>query len=246
MAGLARELALRIGLAARALPGPGLPGLMAALVDALGVPFSAAKFAQLTVGRLRTAAGGVLAEAPRAALREALGHLQGRIPVVIADAPAPALDPCRDGAMPGSIRVAVASDGGELADGHFGHCRAYLVYQVSARELRLIDYRYAPEPGAKSARGAAHVALVGDCHLVYGRVLGNQATAQLMHAGVHPVCAPEGGPARDRLRPLQAILRGHPPPWLARAMGTRGWVMPASGNAGLRLAGQPSVRALPH
>lgn len=221
MAGLSRELALRIGLAARALPAPGLPGLMAALVDALGLPFSEAKFARLSVARLRGAAGGALAGVPRAALREAMGHLQGRIPVVVADAPPPSLDPYRAGAMPGSIRVAVASDAGEVLDGHFGHCAAYLVYQVSDREIRLIDYRHAPVSDAKAGRDAAHVAVVADCHLLYARILGNAATAHLMRAGIHPVRVPEGGPARDRLRPLQAILRGHPPPWLARAMGVR-------------------------
>ena len=42
----------------------------------------------------------------------------------------PALEPYEDGDMPGSIRVAVASDKDEEINAHFGYCR-FLIYQLA-------------------------------------------------------------------------------------------------------------------
>lgn len=222
---LSRDLALRIGLAARALPNGGLPRLMNALVDALDMPLTEAKLGGLGVGQLRAAADGTLAGVPRAALRQALGYLKGSTPVVIRADDPPALTPYAQGDMPGSIRLAVASDSGEAIDGNFATCAAFLIYQVSAGEVRLIDRRPAQPAGARMGRDTQRTALIDDCRLLYAKELGNPATARLMRTGVHPIRFPAGGQARDELAVLQTVLADHPPPWLARAMG-EDWVMP--------------------
>ena len=213
------HLALRIGLAARALPEAGLPLLMNVLVAELGLPFSEDKFARLNVGTLRTAADGLLAGQPRAALRQALNYLQGRTPVTIIEDTPPQLAAYEEGDLPDSLRLAVASDFGERIDGSFSTCAAFLIYQVSAREIRLIDRRAAPAGNRKSGRDALRAALLDDCHLLYAKALSNPASARLMANGIHPVSFPVGGQAREKLAELQKILGGHPPPWLVRAMG---------------------------
>jgi len=212
------HLALRIGLAARVLPEAGLPLLMNALVAELGLPFSEDKFERLTVGTLRTAANGLLAGQPRAALRQALNYLQGRTPVSIIEDTPPPLAAYAEGDMPDSLRLAVASDFGERIDGNFATCGAFLIYQVSAREIRLIDRRTAPAGNRKSGRDALRAALLDDCHLLYAKTLSNPVSARLMANGIHPVSFPAGGQAREKLAELQKILGGHPPPWLAHAM----------------------------
>ena len=53
----------------------------------------------------------------------------------------PTPQPYTDGDMPDSIRVACASNSGDLLNGHFGSCERFLVYQVSQAEYRLIDVR---------------------------------------------------------------------------------------------------------
>lgn len=209
------EIALRIGVAARLLPTEGLPRLMAVLVATLGLPLTAAKLESLTLSRLRQDES--LGPLPRALLRQVLGYLRGSLTVTIIDVLPPALEAYEEGDMPASVRVAVASNGGESLDAGFRDCAAYLVYQVSAEEIRLIDRRL---PGGGGEAGLkARVVLVDDCHLLYARRLGNAAAAQLMRAGVHPLQAPAGGAARAVLARLQPVLADNPPPWLARAMG---------------------------
>lgn len=229
---LSRELALRIGLAARALPGTGLPELMQALLDTVGLPLTEEKFASLSVTKLRAVANSPLATAHRAALRQALAHLQGRIPVVIGeDIPRP-LAGYEDGEMPDSLRLAVASNNGERIDGNFGTCTHFLIYQISVSEIRLIDRRPAPAGNRQSGRDALRAALLDDCHLLYAKTLSNPANARLMAAGIHPVSFPAGGLAREKIGELQKILGGHPPPWLARAMGTTMALPPRLGLGG--------------
>lgn len=216
---LSPYLALRIGLAARALPEVGLQPVMNALIAELGLPLSEDKFDRLNVGTLRTAGDGRLADQPRAALRQALNYLQGRTSVSIVEDTPPQLAAYAEGDMPDSLRLAVASDCGERIDGDFASCVAFLIYQVSAREIRLIDRRPAPIGKRKSDQAALRATLLDDCHLLYAKTLSNPASARLMANGIHPVSFPAGGQAREKLAELQKILGGHPPPWLARAMG---------------------------
>jgi hypothetical protein len=74
---LSRDLALRIGVAARGLPKGGLRGLMDALVENLGLPLTAEKLVSLTMQQLRSASNDALSHLPRAKLRLALGYLHG-------------------------------------------------------------------------------------------------------------------------------------------------------------------------
>jgi nitrogen fixation protein NifX len=230
--GLSPHLALRIGLAARTLPDATLQQLMDALVDALGLPLTEKKLEHLSLGKLRAAADGLLSGVSRSALREALGYLQGHTPVtIIEDAPLP-LDSYDDGDMPNSLRMAVATDHGEHIDGHFGTCAAFLIYQVSGREIRLIDRRTAPTGNRKSGRDALRATLIDDCHLVYAKTVSNPASARLMAARIHPVSFPEGGLVREKLSELQQVLLGHPAPWLARTIGHPMALPPRRGMSG--------------
>jgi nitrogen fixation protein NifX len=215
---LDRELALRIGVAARGLPDDGLRRLMDALVDGLGLPVTAEKLASLTMAQLRSACDGELAHLPRATLRQALGYLRGSIPILLIEDGPLVFDAYQDGDMPRSIRLAVASDRGEAIDGNFSTCAAFLIYQVSAQEIRLIDRRL-PDTVPRMERDAHRVGLIQECHLLYTRAINNPATAHLMRCGIHPLRIADGGPVRDKLSALQAVLQGQPPPWLARAMG---------------------------
>ncbi len=116
--------------------------------------------------------------------------------------------------MPGSIRVACASRGGERVDGHFGSCPCFLVYLVSADRVRLIDAR--PVEDSASADRAG---LIKDCHILYIRSIGGPAAAKVVKAGIHPIKILEDGNAPELLAQLQKVLAASPPPWLAKAMG---------------------------
>ena len=129
---LPRELALRIGLAARALPGVSAARMLDILDAAVGLPVTVSKLDGLTVKALRKGGGEDLMRVAPDTLKAALALLKGHD----AAPDGPPCDPYSDGDMPDSLRVACASNGGELLDGHFGSCGRFLVYQVSADEVR--------------------------------------------------------------------------------------------------------------
>lgn len=215
---LTQELALRIGLAARALPDTDPNRLMKVLVGALGLPLTEQKLSQLTAQQLRTAADDEFAAVSLPQIKQALDYLWGKAAVEIAE-DLPPLDAYIDGDMPGSIRVAIASNSGEQLDGHFGTCARFLIYQVSPAELRLIAVRRTAGGDTADDKNTWRAELIADCQLVYVVSIGGPAAAKVVKRDVHPVKLPHGGAARNVLEETQTVLAGTPPPWLAKVMG---------------------------
>jgi nitrogen fixation protein NifX len=219
---LSREVALHIALAVRVLPGVDVRRLLQVLDDRVGAPLTAEKLATVTVTRLKAGLSGLAGEGDgegsgigRESLEQAVRCLWGEG----VGTSLPAVQSYRDGDMPGSIRVAVASNGAEALDGHYGSCLRFLVYQVGPVEVRLIDIR--PTDGADRAgdKNAFRAGLISDCHVAYLQSIGGPAAARVVRAGVHPLKVPEGGNAPQVLAQLQAVMAGSPPPWLAKIVG---------------------------
>ena len=211
------EIALRIGLAARELPDTDAARLLRALADAIEFPPTADKLAKLTVKALKNAADGEFASVDGAALKSALAYLKGEH--TVSSEPLPEIESYNDGDMPDSIRVAAASNGGELLDGHFGSCKRFLIYQVSSTENRLIDIRGIDDNEAPDDKNAYRASLIQDCQLLFIASIGGPAAAKVVRAGVHPVKKSQPGPARDEIAGLQQVIGKDAPPWLAKAMG---------------------------
>lgn len=209
------EIALRIALAARTLPDTGAARLIGVIEDAVGLPPTAKKLEGLEIRDLRKAVGGELADIDDEALAAALTILKGEAKAV---AEPPPVEPYADGDMPGSIRVACASNGGDLLDGHFGSARRFLVYQVSSSESRLIEVRV-PDESRTGDKNADRARLVADCQVLYVASIGGPAAAKVVKTGIHPIKDLTGGPARARILALQEILGDKAPPWLAKIMG---------------------------
>lgn len=211
-----REAALRIAMAARTLPGVEVAAFVRALGDRLGLPVTDDKLARVTVEDLKTLLQGdeivdpgIDAAALKAAVRYLWGEgLEDGEPVPDHDIPA----------AEGALRVAVASNSGELLDGHFGSCTRFLVYQVSETGLWLVEVRSTLATDDAEDRNVARAALIGDCHLAYMQSIGGPAAAKVVRAGIHPVKYPVGGEAREVLLQLQGTLK-RPPPWLAKVLG---------------------------
>jgi nitrogen fixation protein NifX len=222
---LSQELALRIGMAARVLPDTDPGRLMKVLVGALGLPITEQKLSQLTAQQLRSAVDNEFAHVTLPHIKQALDYLWGKAQTAVAEE-LPPLDSYQEGHMPGSIRVAVASNGGERLDGHFGTCSRFLVYQVSPSEIRLIDVRRAAGGDTADDKNAWRAECIADCHLLYVVSIGGPAAAKVVKHDVHPIKLSHGGDARTVLRETQEVLAGTPPPWLAKVMGkaaVRSW-----------------------
>ncbi|HEX5393266.1 MAG TPA: dinitrogenase iron-molybdenum cofactor biosynthesis protein [Rhodocyclaceae bacterium] len=215
---MTREAALRIGLAARALPGIEPRALASAIADKFGLPMSEATLANVTVADLKVILQGdeiIDPDYTSEQLKSAVRLLWGE---GVQNADNLPIQAYTDGDMPGSIRVAVASNSEEKLDGHFGSCERFLIYQVSPTEIRLIGVRPTLEADTVEDRNAARSEVINDCQVVYVQSIGGPAAAKVVRAGVHPVKIPKVGPAQDTLAQLQATLSA-PPPWLAKIMG---------------------------
>ncbi len=221
---MTREAALRIGLAARELDDVGVSVLVQALAAKLGLPLTEARLAEVTVGDLREILAGDAHADENCSVGVSEENLKRAVRVMwgegVAGSDLPPLDPYRDGDMPGSIRVACASNNDQEIDGHFGSCERFLIYQVAPAELRLLAVRPTLAADYADDRNAARARLIADCQVVYVQSIGGPAAAKVVRAGAHPVKVPLAGPARDILARLQETLR-KPPPWLAKVMGVK-------------------------
>lgn len=215
---ISRDVALRIALAARALPDTTPTRILNVLNDAIGLPPTPKKLSALTVKIFKSAAEGELADQDADALKQALAYLKGEKGLNAED-DVPEIEHYEDGDITDSIRVACASNKGEELDGHFGSCSRFLIYQVNAKEARLIDVRDANGPEARDDKNAYRAGLIDDCQVLFVASIGGPAAAKVVRAGVHPIKYPSAGPARERILALQKVIVDAPPPWLAKAMG---------------------------
>ena len=224
---ISNEVALRIALAARALPETSIRDLLDALQRYLGEQLTEESLSRVTVTNLKTAFGQTYdldgeedGEDARstdiAAFKQAVRILWGETDD---EDQLPTPVPYVEGEMPGSIRIAVASNQSDRLDGHFGSCLRYLIYQLSATELKLIDIRSAIEADLSDDRNAFRVSLIRDCQVLYLVSIGGPAAAKVIKAGIYPMKVTAGGIAPEVLAQLQQVISTSPPPWLAKALG---------------------------
>jgi len=217
---ISRDVALRIGLAARALPDIESAQLMQVLVKALGMPLTEEKLSRITVRELQEAADDLFNETPLPAIKEALDFLWGKKHIEVSDEDMPVPQSYNEGELPGSIRVAVASNNGERLDGHFGSCARFLIYQVAPQESRLIAIRSTvAAPNKSDDKNAFRAEQIADCDVLYVVSIGGPAAAKVVKHDIHPVKMPNGGDAAEVIAELRAVLAQNPPPWLAKIMG---------------------------
>ncbi len=214
---ISEEIALRIGLAARELPDTDAARLLRALDDAIGLPPTLDKLSGLSVKSMKRAGSGEFADVDTAAIKSALAHLKGEMD--LQNEPLPEIEPYSEGDMPNSIRVACASNKGELLDGHFGSCLRFLIYQVSSDESRLIELRSIDHTQEIEDKNAYRASLISDCNIVFVASIGGPAAAKVVKAGGHPIKKPQAGSASEEIANLQSVIGENAPPWLAKIMG---------------------------
>ncbi len=218
MTTITKGAALRIALAAKALSDVDMRAFTLKLAEKLGLPIDEGKLATVTVADLKMVLSGeetVEPDMDTASIKLAVRYLWGENGD---DADLPKPEPYAEGEMPGSLRVAVASNSGENLDGHFGSAPRFLVYQVGKETMKLVDVRPTLIADEADDKNVARSELINDCQLVYVQSIGGPAAAKVVRAGVHPVKIPQPAPAREAIVRLQSILDA-PPPWLAKILG---------------------------
>jgi nitrogen fixation protein NifX len=218
MTTITKGAALRIALAAKALEEVDPRAFTVKLAERLGLPITEDKLAGFTVADLKLLLTGeetIEPEQDTASIKLAVRYLWGENGD---DTSVPKPEPYADGDLPGSLRVAVASNSAENLDGHFGSAPRFLVYQVGKDAIKLVDVRPTLIADEAEDKNVARSELINDCQIVYVQSIGGPAAAKVVRAGVHPVKMATASPARQAVAGLQAVLDA-PPPWLARIMG---------------------------
>jgi nitrogen fixation protein NifX len=216
---LSRELALRIGLAARALPDTTIQRLMTVLTAELGLPLTEDKLATLNLKTLKAAGDGEFSEVEEPLLKKAV-HALKHPASGSGDSSLPVIQSYNEGEMSGSIRIACASDDLQKVDGHFGSCKQFMIYQVSASEARLIDVRDTAQFSEfEEDKNIFRSELIQDCQVLYLVSVGGPAAAKIVKLGIHPIKLPAVISIAEVLAELQRVLAAKPPPWLAKVMG---------------------------
>lgn len=219
---LDRDLALRIALASRVLPGVSVSELVELLHERVGSPLDDEKLKSITVTNLKTGIGshdgeedgediGIGLENIKLAVRYLWGEEAEDVNI-------PEIKLYKDGDMPDSIRVAIASNSGSALNGHFGSCLRFLIYQLSRNEMRLIDIRSTIDADDSDDRNLYRVNLIKDCHVVFVQSVGGPAAAKIVRADIYPIKIPDVIDAVDQLRQFQAVFDA-PPPWFAKILG---------------------------
>ena len=214
------DVALRIGLVARALPDVDAKSFVSVVISAVGQPITTSKLSKLRLNRLKQAGNGVLDIVDEHDLKRALSFLKGR-GIKLEAEPLPEVSAYQPGDMPGSIRVACSSDNGDKIDGHFGSCERFLIYQVAADEIRLIEIRTIPEIDPEADKNKHRAELINDCHVLCTTSIGGPAAAKVIREGLHPIKLKAAAPADEYIAELQTVLKVSPPPWLAKVMGEK-------------------------
>ena len=216
---LSRELALRIGLAARALPDTDAKRLFTVLTHCVGLPLTEEKIGSLNLKTLKTAQEGEFSDIDEVLLKSALHILKHD--VEMGETLKPKITAYSEGDMPGSIRIACASNDAVNVDGHFGSCSQFMIYQVSADSARLIDIRSTDIPKGLEVddKNLYRAELIRDCQVLYIASVGGHAAAKIVKLGIHPMKLQGIETIAGIIGQLQAVIAGTPPPWLAKAMG---------------------------
>jgi nitrogen fixation protein NifX len=219
---LSSELALRVGRAADVV-GVDTRAFVPILIEALGLPFTKSRFGKISVSRLTAALSASADPAARYAagesdaIRKAVQFLWGFSDQDVAWLPLPG--PVAD-VMPGSIRVAIASTRGERVDAHFGNTLRFFIYQVSSHRVRLIDIRSIADAVDAQDVNDFRVELLRDCQLLYVESIGGPPAGKVVQRGIYPLKVNGQPPIGEELGRLRSKMADHPPPWLAKAMGT--------------------------
>ena len=222
MEALPRELALRIALASRILPGIDISRLLEILHERVGSPLDDEKLKSVTVTNLKTGLGSLDGEEDGEDIGIGLANIKLAVRYLwgdeAEDEDLPEILTYKDGDMPDSIRVAIGSNSGALINGHFGSCIRFLVYQLSQDDYKLVDIRSTLEADSSDDRNLFRANLIKDCHVMFVQSIGGPAAAKVIRADIYPIKVPDVTEAVDQLKEFQKVFDA-PPPWFAKALG---------------------------
>jgi len=120
-----------------------------------------------------------------------------------------------------TLKVAFTSSDGATIDQHFGKCSHFDVWEVGPEAAAFVG-RVSALTSAEDEedRTTARATALAGCAIVYTQQIGGPAAAKLVARRIHPLKTGTSLPVAEAVARLQQVLRGSPPPWLRKALGT--------------------------
>ncbi len=213
---LPREVALRVALAVREVPGVDLTTFVRALIELSEGPLTLENLGNIGPRRLRellrqnSPISHSMAHRAVECLRttKAAGSLYRRIP-----------SPDTKRLTEPSLRVAFSSSEGRLLDAGYSACRRFLIYEVGKTDESLTAIRPTRTRNASKDAMAERAELVSDCSILYTLSIGAADVARLVKSRVHVVRINRLISCAHMIRRLREVLQDSPPPWMSKALG---------------------------
>lgn len=206
------QLALRLGLAAKAVPQIPLKKFIEHLINELGEPLSEKKLRSLSPKKLHQSLISQERDIERNQSNQVYAVLTND---TITDMSAPEVPPNKN-LFGRKLRVAISSNNKEQLDGHFGSCLRFLIYEVNATTFHLVDVRPVVSTESGLMRTDHLIELIKDCHLLMTLSIGGPAAAKVVRSDIHPVKHTKPCSNDEVLKPLTAVIGGTPPPWIVK------------------------------
>lgn len=117
------------------------------------------------------------------------------------------------------LKVAFGTKDGSTIDQHFGWCRRFDIYEVSAHGAELSESRQlSPAPTEELDKIHSRLDAVADCAILAVVDIGASAADKVVKAKIYPIRVPEDTAVTDILDQLHTALQGPPPPWLRKVI----------------------------
>jgi nitrogen fixation protein NifX len=125
------------------------------------------------------------------------------------------------------MKIAVATQDCQRVDAHFASAKTFLFYDVGPDGhgfLEAVQFDAVSDESGRHAKDegedrlAAKIAALEGSAILFCRAIGGPAAARVVRAKVHPIKLAESEPIAQVIDRVRAMLRGHPPPWLRKAL----------------------------
>ncbi|TCS39733.1 NifB/NifX family molybdenum-iron cluster-binding protein [Reinekea marinisedimentorum] len=208
------SLALRLGMAAKAVPQLSLQLFVQNLVKELGEPLNEKKLRSLSPKKFYQFMIGLNSDIERGQSNQALAILTSES-ISSMQAPVISETPPLTGPV---LKIAVTSNNEEMIDGHFGSCLRILIYEANSERFRLTDVREVETQESGMNRTDYLTDLIRDCQILATLSIGGPAAAKVTNADVHPIKQATPAPSEEFMQRVCTMLAGTPPPWIKKIL----------------------------
>lgn len=125
------------------------------------------------------------------------------------------------------LRIAIATNDMEYLGAHFGSAKKFAIYDVWKSGSRFIAaHEFDNVTGQKGKHDdqddkiTPKIEALDGCALLFALAIGGPSAAKVVKAGIHPIKRKEPEPIEAVIEQVQVMLKGTPPPFLRKILGT--------------------------